>query len=642
VLGETFGNGILGTYTHDMIGLTKTLSLQKGQDLPLFGLGITRTKYGAPTIVTDTVPTGLDQKAEYVYDGAARLRNATLGQDGAAQWHFRYQYDGLQNMTGRTQQGPNATDTIGILAGEYHYGENGQGPRQLSRILDNDCGGAVTNFLYDGAGRMTHETSSTGSKVLSYDGYDQLLSVTLPGGGLMKAAYGYDGLRTYSNGKEGEQFWFTAAYTLAPTAKRWHYVSVGDRLVARLTFDNQHAALDELLGIVSPVRDFTIRLNRHAPMLFVYVLTSSMLILLVIGLRRRPAWKTVPAVASCYALLLAMASCEPEAARRSLEVNNSRLYFHQGMAAGPTLITDGGGAIKEERRFEPFGQPVNGTLNKTVDPTNNLNKETNPDTGWSYHGARWMAPQMARWTAPDPAVKSPDNKFMAEPWGTNPYGYVNQNPAMFWDPDGHAAVIYVGQVVELKEDQEGTITATPIGFDKQFSKAATRLKKELKKEGVETIIVGIIKYGNKIKTKTPISSSIVMTHGNEDGETAPFVYWKENTKGVLELAAAPHRFTLEKLAKNVSPKGLLIPMGCFIGTDSDKTKETSGKHGITITSWFQKVMWDNKKGNVGLNKYRMTSPGKFVPQDVVGPMGEPGANKSILEYVKKAESEVGK
>jgi len=52
-----------------------------------------------------------------------------------------------------------------------------------------------------------------------------------------------------------------------------------------------------------------------------------------------------------------------------------------------------------------MSQPVNATLSKVVDPTNNLNKETNPDTGWSYHGARWMMPQTARWTAPDPAVK---------------------------------------------------------------------------------------------------------------------------------------------------------------------------------------------------------------------------------------------
>ena len=50
---------------------------------------------------------------------------------------------------------------------------------------------------------MTKEVSSSGTKTLSYDGYDQLLSVTRPGASPMTAAYGYDGLRTYSNGKDG-------------------------------------------------------------------------------------------------------------------------------------------------------------------------------------------------------------------------------------------------------------------------------------------------------------------------------------------------------------------------------------------------------------------------------------------------------
>jgi len=49
-----------------------------------------------------------------------------------------------------------------------------------------------------------------------------------------------------------------------------------------------------------------------------------------------------------------------------------------------------------------------------------------------------MAPQTARWTAPDPPAKGPDAKFMAEPWGLHPYAYVKQSPTAYWDPDGLA------------------------------------------------------------------------------------------------------------------------------------------------------------------------------------------------------------
>lgn len=47
-----------------------------------------------------------------------------------------------------------------------------------------------------------------------------------------------------------------------------------------------------------------------------------------------------------------------------------------------------------------------------------------------------MAPEIARWTAPDPPVKAPDPAFMTAPWKLNPYQYVDQNPVLYWDPDG--------------------------------------------------------------------------------------------------------------------------------------------------------------------------------------------------------------
>ena len=67
---------------------------------------------------------------------------------------------------------------------------------------------------------------------------------------------------------------------------------------------------------------------------------------------------------------------------------------------------------------------------------NPLNKRTDVATGWSDHGARWMAPETGRWLSPDPPVIGPDAKFMAAPWALHPFQYVNQNPVMYWDPDG--------------------------------------------------------------------------------------------------------------------------------------------------------------------------------------------------------------
>ena len=96
----------------------------------LYDVAIQRTRIGAPAIVTDQDGGhGLDHTASYGYDGGGRLTYATLGTGG--QYQFTYAYDALQNMTFRGVTGP---QDIGVLAGTYHYGERGYGPRQLTSV----------------------------------------------------------------------------------------------------------------------------------------------------------------------------------------------------------------------------------------------------------------------------------------------------------------------------------------------------------------------------------------------------------------------------------------------------------------------------------------------------------------------------
>ena len=118
----------------------------------------------------------------------------------------------------------------------------------------------------------------------------------------------------------------------------------------------------------------------------------------------------------------------------ALRTQTNVVYYHPTFAAGPSLVTRQDGTILDERRYEPFGAGID--VDFTADPHNILNKETDASTKWSDHGARWMAPETARWLTPDPPVKAPDPKFMLEPWTLHPYQYVEQNPVQFWDPDG--------------------------------------------------------------------------------------------------------------------------------------------------------------------------------------------------------------
>jgi RHS repeat-associated protein len=144
------------------------------------------------------------------------------------------------------------------------------------------------------------------------------------------------------------------------------------------------------------------------------------------------------------------------------------------------MLTRADGSVVEERRYEPFGQPIDaarqsaagapmqiGTVDFVAEPHNDLGKETDANTGWSYHGARWMAPELARWLAPDAVAKAPEKHFMVEPWKLNPYQFVEQNPVVFWDPDGNDSTLLNpnGGFSSLSSGQYEVVTRSFAPFD---------------------------------------------------------------------------------------------------------------------------------------------------------------------------------
>ncbi len=54
-------------------------------------------------------------------------------------------------------------------------------------------------------------------------------------------------------------------------------------------------------------------------------------------------------------------------------------------------------------------------------------KERDEESGLFYHGARYYAPWLGRWTCPDP---------ISAPQPRNLYSYALNNPCRFFDPDG--------------------------------------------------------------------------------------------------------------------------------------------------------------------------------------------------------------
>jgi hypoxanthine phosphoribosyltransferase len=242
----------------------------------------------------------------------------------------------------------------------------------------------------------------------------------------------------------GTSYWLTPDLVQAGGV-RDHYVRIHGRTVARITLGSAAGSSGGTAAGVTATSTVTGLLRGGA---------IALVALLLIGLatpvrarRRRPIWLTRASHLALIALL------GPGCTGGGLGTSTSaiawqttrKLYLHQGVSAGPSLVTDATAAVYEERRYEPFGEAIDayreGSGVAAVDyrreALNGLNKPSDPDTDMSYHGARWLPSDTAQWLTPDPPVKAPDPKFQLELWALHPYQYVNQNPIAYWDPDGN-------------------------------------------------------------------------------------------------------------------------------------------------------------------------------------------------------------
>jgi RHS repeat-associated protein len=351
-------------------------------------------------------------------------------------------------MVTRAASGPRP---IGALVGTYVYGEDKRSPRQLTSVTSN---GGTTKFAYDRAGRVVE----TGETTLVYDAFDGLLqALTKTGKAIATHDYGYDGLRTYTHNADGtEQIWLSRDVT-EKDGRREHTIDVEGRTIAKAWTALSKLPAPDAAPIAPPILSMTTTGAPTAP--FSYGALAGTLVVvgwLLARVRRvAPAlqWKTpLRAAYALGALVCVVVACSPsagsheDAAGGALAwTTTSRTYFHQGFAAGPVLFTRGDGTVEEERLYEPFGVPLEaqqdgrsgvGDVDFRLESRNELNAESDFNTGFSYHGARWMAPIVARWLTPDPPTRAPDPKFLIAPWDLNPYSFVRSNPLVYWDPDG--------------------------------------------------------------------------------------------------------------------------------------------------------------------------------------------------------------
>ncbi|MEG3918508.1 SpvB/TcaC N-terminal domain-containing protein [Microcoleus sp. T3_A4] len=135
-----------------------------------------------------------------------------------------------------------------------------------------------------------------------------------------------------------------------------------------------------------------------------------------------------------------------------------RFQFGNHLGSASLELDDMANVISYEEYY-PYGSTAYQTVDKSIKAAANryryTGKERDEETGLYYHGARYYAPWLGRWTSCDPAG-------MVD--GLNLYVYVNNSPIRCTDPTGKQQLTLDQQ---LKQDVRATRTGR--GFDKDLA-----------------------------------------------------------------------------------------------------------------------------------------------------------------------------
>jgi RHS repeat-associated protein len=114
-----------------------------------------------------------------------------------------------------------------------------------------------------------------------------------------------------------------------------------------------------------------------------------------------------------------------------------QLANHLGSA---TLELDDTAAVISYEEYFPYGSTAYQATDKTIKAAAKryrfCGKERDEENGFSYHGARYYAPWIGRWTACDRSgIRD----------GMNVYAYVRDNPINLFDPNGHDSQAWINR-----------------------------------------------------------------------------------------------------------------------------------------------------------------------------------------------------
>jgi RHS repeat-associated protein len=140
---------------------------------------------------------------------------------------------------------------------------------------------------------------------------------------------------------------------------------------------------------------------------------------------------------------------------------NNIYYYHPDHLGNTTYITDKDGNEWEHFEYTPYGETWVTEENRTHSFGYRFTgKELDEETNLYYFGARYLGCKTSRWLSADPAFadylpttnKEKNKNLLGQggvfnPTNLNCYNYSNNNPLLYKDPDGNAALVGVVAVV---------------------------------------------------------------------------------------------------------------------------------------------------------------------------------------------------
>jgi RHS repeat-associated protein len=110
-------------------------------------------------------------------------------------------------------------------------------------------------------------------------------------------------------------------------------------------------------------------------------------------------------------------------------------YLHNDFAGSAIAATDVSGAVVWKESYQPYGGKVRNEAGASGNRQFFTGKPYDADSGLSYMGARYYDPVIGRFMGVDAVGYSEGNLQ-----SFNRFGYANNNPFRFVDPDGNAPI----------------------------------------------------------------------------------------------------------------------------------------------------------------------------------------------------------